>query len=95
MNLVYKNNTTFILKWMNSRTMVAIDTSERAHVIDVRSEEELEVIDLVDVQLAYSTSFYKSLATGGNVSQALVCFNLFNYASIQSFQYSLLTIFLS
>ena len=52
--------------------MVAIDTSERAHVIDVRSEEELEVIDLVDVQLAYSTSFYKSLATGGNVSQALV-----------------------
>ena len=82
MNLVYKNKTTFILKWMNSRTMVAIDTSERAHVIDVRSEEELEVIDLVDVQLAYSTSFYKSLATGGNVSQALVCFNLFNYASI-------------
>ncbi len=60
------------LQWMNSRTMVAIDTSERAHVIDVRSEEELEVLDLVDVQLAYATSFYKSLATGGNVSQALV-----------------------
>ncbi len=52
--------------------MVAIDTSERAHIIDVRSEEELEVVDLVDVQLAYSTSFYKSLATGGNVSKALV-----------------------
>ena len=57
---------------MNARTMVAIDTQERAHIIDVRSEEELEVIDLVDVQLVYSTSFYKSLATGGNVSKALV-----------------------
>ena len=57
---------------MNSRTMVVIDTSERAHVIDVRTEEELEVVDLADVQLVYSTSFYKSLATGGNVSQALV-----------------------
>ena len=75
--------------------MVAIDTSERAHVIDVRSEEELEVIDLVDVQLAYSTSFYKSLATGGNVSQALVCFGLFHYISLQSFQYTMFTIFLS
>lgn len=59
-------------QWLNSRTLVVIDTSERAHVIDVRSEEELEVIDLVDVQLVYSTSFYKSLATGGNVSKALV-----------------------
>ncbi len=29
-------------------------------------------VDFVDVQLAYSTSFYKSLVTGGNVSQALV-----------------------
>ena len=61
-----------LFQWMNSRTMVAIDTSERAHVIDVRSEEELEVVDLIDVQLVYSTSFYKSLATGGNVSKALV-----------------------
>lgn len=30
---------------MNSRTMIALDTSERAHVIDVRTEEELEVSD--------------------------------------------------
>ena len=30
------------------------------------------MIDLVEVQLVYSTSFYKSLATGGNVSKALV-----------------------
>ena len=35
------------LQWLNSRTMVAVDTSERAHVIDVRSTEELEVRDFV------------------------------------------------
>jgi len=27
---------------------------------------------MTDVQLIYNTSFFKSLATGGNVSQALV-----------------------
>lgn len=59
------------MTWINSRTMIIIDTSERAHVVDVRSKEELEVIDLLEVQLVYSTSFYKSLATGGNVSKAL------------------------
>lgn len=30
-----------------------------------------QVLDLADVQLVYSSSFYKSLATGGNVSRAL------------------------
>ncbi len=29
---------------MNSRTIICIDTLEKAHIIDVRSEEELEVI---------------------------------------------------
>lgn len=28
---------------MNPRTLVAMDTKEKIHVIDVRSEEELEV----------------------------------------------------
>ena len=30
-------------QWMNSRTMIAVDVAERIHVLDVRSEEELEV----------------------------------------------------
>ena len=38
----------------------------------VRAEEELEIIDLVDIDLVYGTSHFKSLATGGNVSKALV-----------------------
>jgi hypothetical protein len=32
----------------------------------------LQIIDMSEVQLIYNTSFFKSLATGGNVSQALV-----------------------
>ncbi|KAJ8320304.1 hypothetical protein KUTeg_001891 [Tegillarca granosa] len=59
------------IAWMNPRTLVTIDTTEKIHVIDVRSEEELEVIDISEVQMVYNTSHFKSLATGGNVSQAL------------------------
>ncbi|XP_064597923.1 vacuolar protein sorting-associated protein 8 homolog [Liolophura sinensis] len=59
------------IQWMNPRTLVCLDTAEKLHVIDVRSEEELEVIDISDVQLVYGSSHFKSLATGGNVSQAL------------------------
>ncbi|VDI73690.1 vacuolar protein sorting-associated protein 8 [Mytilus galloprovincialis] len=59
------------ITWMNPRTLVAMDTKEKIHVIDVRSEEELEVIDVSEVMLVYNTSHFKSLATGGNVSQAL------------------------
>ena len=46
-----------IFQWLNSRTMVVLDTSERAHVLDVRTEEVLEVVDMADVQLVYSTRF--------------------------------------
>ena len=31
------------LQWMNPRTLVCLDKSEKIHVLDVRSEEELEV----------------------------------------------------
>lgn len=32
-----------------------------------------QVLDVSSVQLVYNNSHFKSLATGGNVSQALVC----------------------
>jgi len=32
-----------LFQWMNPRTLVTMDTKEKIHVIDVRSEEELEV----------------------------------------------------
>ena len=66
------NCSIYFLQWMNAKTLVTVDTSEKLHLIDVKSEEELEVIDLGDVELVYGSSHFKSLATGGNVSKALV-----------------------
>jgi WD40 repeat protein len=57
--------------WLNARTFILFDMSERAHVIDQRSEEQLECVSLSHCQLIYNTIFFKSLATGGNVSSAL------------------------
>ena len=37
----------------------------------MRSGTELETLDLTNVRLLYQTQFYKSLATGGNVSPAM------------------------
>lgn len=59
-------------KWLNSQTLVTLDTFEKLHIVDVRSWDELEVIDMSDMEFVYSTSFFKGLATGGNVSPALV-----------------------
>ncbi|RMX42196.1 hypothetical protein pdam_00017314 [Pocillopora damicornis] len=60
------------LHWLNPQVIATVDALERVHVIDVRSMEELEVLDLSSVQLVYSSSYFKSLSTGGNVSKALV-----------------------
>ncbi|XP_062383512.1 vacuolar protein sorting-associated protein 8 homolog [Sardina pilchardus] len=59
------------LSWINSRTLVVVDSVEKLHVVDRPSQEELETVDLAEVQLVYNSSHFKSLATGGNVSQAL------------------------
>ena len=79
---------------MNSRTLVAIDVTERAHIIDVRTEEELEVIEVTQAELVYQTSFYKSLATGGNVSEALVSNTtiLFIHSNVHLFNFTCSTV---
>uniref|UniRef100_A0A6Q2Z9G5 Vacuolar protein sorting-associated protein 8 homolog n=1 Tax=Esox lucius TaxID=8010 RepID=A0A6Q2Z9G5_ESOLU len=59
------------LSWIDSRTLVAVDSGEKLRVVDRPSQEELETIDMAEVQLVYNSSHFKSLATGGNVSQAL------------------------
>ncbi|XP_062867008.1 vacuolar protein sorting-associated protein 8 homolog isoform X2 [Trichomycterus rosablanca] len=59
------------LTWLNSRTLVLMDSTEKLHVVDRPSQEELETFDLAELQLVYNSSHFKSLATGGNVSQAL------------------------
>ncbi|KQK79932.1 hypothetical protein AAES_221929 [Amazona aestiva] len=57
--------------WINSRTAVLLDSVEKLHVIDRQTQEELETIEISEVQLVYNSSHFKSLATGGNVSEAL------------------------
>ncbi|XP_041119267.1 vacuolar protein sorting-associated protein 8 homolog isoform X2 [Polyodon spathula] len=59
------------LTWINSRTLVLLDSAEKLHVIDRLSQEELDNVDIAEVELVYNSSHFKSLATGGNVSQAL------------------------
>lgn len=61
-----------LLQWINSRTAVLLDSVEKLHVIDRQTQEELETIEISEVQLVYNSSHFKSLATGGNVSEALV-----------------------
>jgi len=51
---------------------VLLDSVEKLHVIDRQTQEELETVEISEVQLVYNSSHFKSLATGGNVSEALV-----------------------
>uniref|UniRef100_A0A673FXB4 Vacuolar protein sorting-associated protein 8 homolog n=1 Tax=Sinocyclocheilus rhinocerous TaxID=307959 RepID=A0A673FXB4_9TELE len=60
------------LSWINPRTLVLMDSTEKLRVVDRPSQEELETVDMAELQLVYNSSHFKSLATGGNVSQALV-----------------------
>lgn len=59
------------LVWFSTRTIATIDKHERLHLMDTRSAQEIDVADLGDVKLVYGTSFFKGVATGGNVSQAM------------------------
>ena len=49
-----------------------LNSGEQLQVVDRPSQELLECLDLAEVQLVYNSSHFKSRATGGNVSQALV-----------------------
>jgi len=59
------------LAWISSRTVVFLDVLEQAHVVDVRTADELEVVDLASVGLVYSTELWKSLRNLTTVGRAL------------------------
>lgn len=44
------------------------------HVVDVKCRETVDIVDVSSVDLVSSAPFFQGLATGGNVSQALVYF---------------------
>ncbi|KAI2668446.1 hypothetical protein H4Q32_005170 [Labeo rohita] len=66
-----RGDTIHFLLWINPRTLVLMDSTEKLRVVDRPSQEELETVDMAELQLVYNSSHFKSLATGGNVSQAL------------------------
>jgi len=68
MSLTYK---LLSLAWISSRTVIFIDVSEQARVVDVQTTDELEVVDLANLGLAYNTSLWKSLGGSTGVGRAL------------------------
>lgn len=62
-----------VLQWVDAYTVAALDPRENVHLLSVKDDSEVEVFDLAHVELVYNSSFFKSIETGGNVSQALVC----------------------
>lgn len=59
------------LHWLGSKSLACLDSSEILHLNDVRSNRELECIDLASAGLVYGSAQFKGFATGGNVSPAL------------------------
>ncbi|XP_058461399.1 vacuolar protein sorting-associated protein 8 homolog [Malaya genurostris] len=59
------------LHWLGPKTIACMDTMEVLHLSDVRTNKELESIELTNVGLMYNSAQFKGLATGGNVSPAL------------------------
>uniref|UniRef100_A0A8D8FEY2 Vacuolar protein sorting-associated protein 8 homolog n=1 Tax=Culex pipiens TaxID=7175 RepID=A0A8D8FEY2_CULPI len=59
------------LHWLGPKTIACLDTLEVLHLSDVRTNKEMESIDLSNVGLMYNSAQFKGLATGSNVSPAL------------------------
>lgn len=57
------------LRWLNARSLVVLDVHERLHLIDVRTADNLEILDISQVGISYASSYFKGLSTGGNVSK--------------------------
>ena len=81
------------LHWLNTRLLAVLDQSEQLHLLDVRAGSELERLDLSSARLLYQTQFYKSLATGGNVSPAMsLAGQMAVYGSVTAFTNQLLVL---
>lgn len=58
------------LHWIGSRHLALLDTSENLRLVEVRTQRELEVLELAGAGLVYSSAHFKALAVGGGVSEA-------------------------
>lgn len=62
--------TLIALHWLGTRHLAVLDTSENLRLIEVRTQRELEVLELTNAGLVYSSAQFKALAVGGGVSEA-------------------------
>ncbi|KAE9545141.1 hypothetical protein AGLY_000684 [Aphis glycines] len=44
--------------WMNARTLLTMDSSDKVHLVDVRVGDEMEQSDLLNISLVYTSSYY-------------------------------------
>lgn len=54
------------ISWVFPNTMIALDVSKVAHVLDVLSGEELEFIDLTDIGFVYDVNIYDRQTESGS-----------------------------
>jgi hypothetical protein len=52
------------LHWLGPKTIACIDTTETLHLVDVRTNQELENVDISRFGIVYSSALFKGLATG-------------------------------
>lgn len=58
------------MHWLGQRHLAILDTSENLRLIDVRTQRELEMLEIESAGLVYSSAHFKALASGGGVSEA-------------------------
>uniref|UniRef100_A0A336MXD4 CSON008771 protein n=1 Tax=Culicoides sonorensis TaxID=179676 RepID=A0A336MXD4_CULSO len=58
------------MHWLGPKSIAYLDSLEQLHLSDVRTNKELDLIDVSGLGLVYSSAQFKGLATGGNVSPA-------------------------
>ncbi|KAI4471297.1 vacuolar protein sorting vps41 [Holotrichia oblita] len=58
------------LHWLGPRHLAILDISENLRLIEVRTQRELEILELTSAGLVYSSAHFKALAIGGGVSEA-------------------------
>lgn len=67
---VHLNYNLLALHWLGYRHLACVDTTETVRLMDVRTQKEIECLDICDVGLVYGSAHFKALATGGQVSGA-------------------------
>lgn len=58
------------MHWLGQRHLALLDTSENLRLVEVRTQRELEVLEIASAGLVYSSAHFKALAVGGGVSEA-------------------------